>query len=71
MFPRITSQQIRKYPPRSKTTVKGNLKATKKGLIYAQIKSTSINNTTDTLQSTPTIIEKYDSDDDQTPAPNP
>ena len=61
-FPSITSKQVRKYPPHSKATVKGHLKSIKKGLRYAQIPSTKINNTTATSASTPTIIEEYDSD---------
>ena len=51
--------------------MKGHLKSIKKGLKYAQIPLPSINNTTATLESTPTIIEEYDSDYDQTYAPNP
>ena len=70
-FPSITSRQVRNYPPRFKATVKGHLKAIKKGLKYSQITYPSINNTIDTAAPTPTIIEKYDSDDYQTPVPNP
>ena len=71
MFPSITSQQVRKYLPRSKATVKGHLKAIKKGLRYAQIPSPIINNNTAKSASTYTIIEEHDSDYDLTPAPNP
>ena len=56
-FSIITLQQVRKYPPRSEATVKGHIKAIKKGIRYAQIPSTNINNTTDTSSSTPIIIE--------------
>ena len=70
-FPSITSQQVQKYPPRSKDTIKGYLKATKKGLIYSQITSPIINNTIAISESTPAIIEEYGSDDDLTPTPNP
>ena len=70
-FPSITSQQVQKYLPHSEETVKGHIKAIKKGLKYFQILSHSINNTTATVESTPTILEEYDIDDIQTPAPNP
>ena len=70
-FTSITSQQVRRYPHFHETTVKGHLKDIKKWLRYAQIPSLSINNTTSALESNPKIIEEYDSDDDQTPTPNP
>ena len=66
-----TSPRFLVSPPCSKTTAKVHLKAIKKGLSYAQIPSPSINNTKTASESTTTIIEKYDSDDDQTIAPNP
>ena len=44
-FPRITIQQIRKFPPRSEATVKGHMKAIKKGLSYVIEPSPSINAT--------------------------
>ena len=56
-FPSITLRQLQKYPPRSKSTVKGHLESIKKGLRYAQIPQPIINNTTATSASTPTIIE--------------
>ena len=64
-------QQVQKYPPHSKTTVKGHFKAIKKALKHAQIISPSINNTTSTASSKPTIIKKYDSDDDHPNTTNP
>ena len=70
-FPIIISWQFRKYPPRSVVTVKGRLKDIKNRFIYSQISSPSINNTTAKSASTPTIIEEYDSEYVQTPAPNP
>ena len=70
-FTSITSKKVRKYLPRSEVTVKGHLKATKKGLIYSQITSPIINNTIAISESTPAIIEEYGSDDDLTHTPNP
>ena len=70
-FHSITLQQVRKYLPHSKATVKGHLKSIKKGIKYSQIPPPSINNNTDTSESTPTIIEEYDSDDNLTLATNP
>ena len=70
-LPSITPQQVRKYPPRSEVTVNVHLKYINQGLKYAQIPPPRINNATDTASSIPTSIEEYDSDDDQTPAPNP
>ena len=58
IFPSITLQQVRKYPPRSEATVKSRFKSIKKGLKYAQITSPSINNTTATSASTTEIIEE-------------
>ena len=57
MFPSIILKQVQKNLPWSEATVKGHLKAIKKGLIYDQITSPKINNTTATSESTPTIIE--------------
>ena len=56
-FTSITSQPVRKYLPLYKAAVKGRLKAIRKGLRYGHIPSPSINNTTATSASTPTIIE--------------
>ena len=71
MFPSIILKQVQKNLPDSKATVKGHLKAIKKGIIYDQITSPKINNTTATSESTLTIIEEYDSDDDLIAAPKP
>ena len=48
-FPRITTQQIRKFPPRSEATVKGHMKAIKKGLSYVIEPSPSINATEEAI----------------------
>lgn len=61
-FPTITEQQIQKHPPRSEATVKGHLKAIKKGLKKVIEPSPAANNVT------PHLIPDEDMRQNETPA---
>lgn len=60
-FPAISEQQIRKHPPRSEATVKGHLKAIKKGLTKVIEPSPAVNNTT------PHVIPEEEEQQTETP----
>ena len=70
-FPSISSAQLRKYPPRAEATVKGHLRAIKKGLKYVQAPSPSINNFTDMAAPLPVLIEDDEEEESPTPTTTP
>ena len=63
-FPTFTVKQLRKFPPRSEATVKGHMRAQRKGLKQVVIPSPRVNNTTLTQPPIAYVSDDEEEDDE-------
>jgi hypothetical protein len=64
-FPTFTVKQLRRFPPRSEATVKGHMRAQRKGLKQVVIPSPRVNNTTINQPPIAYISDDEEEDDDE------
>ena len=64
-FPTFTVKQLRKFPPRSEATVKGHMRAQRKGLKQVVIPSPRVNNTTLTQPPIAYVSDDEEEDDEE------